>query len=75
MSRHNRQRNKRQARGLFKVYNEMCQKEKTDNGWLLSSLVELTQFRLERDGRFPRYITPAQREAYKRFIKVSTKWA
>lgn len=73
MSRHNRQRNKRNTRGLKKVYHEMCQKEKTDNGWLLSSLVELTRFRLERDGRFPRYINAVQREAFKRFDPIAQR--
>lgn len=73
MSRHNRQRNKRQARGLLAVYNEMCQKEKTDGGWLLSSLVELTRFRLERDGRFPRYVNAVQREAFKRFDPIAQR--
>jgi hypothetical protein len=47
----------------------MCQKEKTDNGWLLSSLVELTRFRLEHNGRYPRYLTAVQREAYKRYAQ------
>lgn len=67
MSRHNRQRNKRHARGLFKVYCDMCQKEPSDGGWWLTSLVELARSRLERTGRFPRYINPVQREAFKRF--------
>lgn len=67
MSRHNRQRNKRVTRHLLAVFNKMCQKEPWGARWSLCSLVELIQYRLENTGKFPRYITVVQREAYKRF--------
>lgn len=68
MSRHNRQRNKRRARYLLTVFNKMNQVEPADLPRGLSTcLVELIRYRLETTGKFPRYITVVQREAYKRF--------
>lgn len=66
MSRHNRQRNKRQANRLWHVFQEMSQKKPGALGFQLS-LVDLILYRLDNTGRFPGYVTPEQREAYKRY--------
>lgn len=60
MSRHNRQRNKRHARGLWKVFSCLVN----------SRVLETILHRLNTTGKFPGWATRTEREAIKRFGNI-----
>lgn len=75
MSRHNRQRNKRHARGLWKVFAGL-QADKPfgilgdDSKLGRHSVLDTILHRLDTTGKFPGWCTRVEREAIKRYGNI-----